>query len=209
MHLPKEGIQQAKEALEIYERLGDTVAQAECLDRLALSLRNDKQFDAAEEAAFRAIALLPDEGEEFRVCQSHQTLAKIYRSTGEIEKAIHHFEVALGIASSFDWHDHLFWIHYKLAGLFRDQGRFYDTQTHLERAKLYSVNGPYRLGLAMKLQAVAWYEQGRLEEARTEALHAADAYEKLGIAKDVEYCRNLLLEIEVASGQFSLNREFP
>jgi len=212
MRLPKEGIQQEREALEIYERLGHTIGQAQCLDDLALSLRNDGQLDAAEEAVFRAIALLPEKGQEFPVCESHQILGSIYRSKGEIAKAIHHFEVALGIASSFHWHHCLFWIHYELAGLFLDQGRFDDTQAHLERAKLHSVDNQYHLGRAMRLQAEAWHKRGRLEDARTgtEALGAADVYEKLGAAKDVEDCRELLREIEnslAASGQSVLNRE--
>ena len=212
MHLPKEGIQQAREALEICERLGDTMAQAQCLDRLVLSLRDDKQLGAAEEAALRAIALLPEKGQEYQACLFHQTFGKIYRSKGEIEKAIHHFEVALGIVSSFNWHDHLFAIHYKLAELFHDEGRFDDTQAHLERAKFHTINNTYHLGRAMGLQARAWYKQGRLEEARTRALGAADVYEKLGAAKDVEDCRELLRKIEtslVASGQSYSNCEFP
>jgi len=212
MHFSKEGIEQAREALEIYERLGDTMGQAECLEKLALSLRDEGQLDAAEEAMLRAIALLPEKGQEYRLCESHETLAKIYRSKGEIGKAIHHFEIALGIATSFNWHGRLFWIHYKLAGIFRNQGRFDDTQAHLERAKLHTVDNAYNLGLAMTLQTEAWYRQGRLEEARTEALGAADVYEKLGAAKDVEDCRKLLQKIEnrlAASGQSTLNCELP
>ena len=211
MGLPKQGIQQAREALNIYERLGDTMRQARCLDNLALSLRDDNQIDAAEEAAFRAIALLPDEGEQFWLCELHQTLGKIYRSKDEIEKAIHHFEVALGIASSFNWHGRLFWIHYKLAGMFHDQGRFDDTEAHLERAKLHAVDNAYYLGLAMELQARAWHKQGRLEGARTEALAAADVYEKLGTARKVEDCKKLLRKIEdslVAPSQSALSCEF-
>ena len=210
MHLPKEGIQLAKEALGIYERLGDTMGQARCLDNLALSLRDDNQLNAAEEAAFRAIALLP-EGEQFLLCGLHQTLGKIYRSKGEIEKAIHHFEVALGIASPFNWHHHLFGIHYKLVELFYNQGRLDDTQAHLERAKLHTVDDPYNFGRAMEMQARAWYKQGRFEEARTEALRAADTYERLGTARKVEDCKKLLGRIEnslVAPGQSALNCEF-
>ena len=210
MGLPGEGIQQAKEALEIYEWLGDTLKQAECLDSLALSLRDDKQFDAAEEAAFRAIALLPDEGQEYWICQSHRTLGGIYRSKGEIEKAIHHYEVALGIASSFDWHDQLFWTHYKLAGMFRDEGRFEDAHAHLEHANLHAVDNAYDLGCAMELQAMVWYDQDRLEEARAEVLRAADIFEKLGVAEGTERCRDLLRCMEsspVASGQPALNCE--
>ena len=58
--LHTEGTHQAKEALGVYERLGDTVDQAQCLIYLAWSLRSENQLDAAEEAASRAIDLLPD-----------------------------------------------------------------------------------------------------------------------------------------------------
>jgi len=196
MGLPKEGIQQAKEALEIDERLGDTLNQADCLEGLALSLRDDGQLDAAEEATSRVIALLPEKGQEYRVCESHKTLAKICRSKGEIKKAIYHFEAALGIASSFDWHHHLFWIHYKLAELFRDEGRLDDAQAHLEPAKLHAVDSACNSGLVMELQAIVWYDRDRLEEARAEALRAANVYEKLGDAKRMERCRKLLCRIE-------------
>jgi len=185
------------------------MGQAQCLENFASSLRDDNQLDAAEEAMLRAIALLPEKGQEYRVCESHRTLGKIYRSKGEIGKAIRHFEVALGIASSFNWHGRLFWIHYKLAELFRDQGRFDDTQAHLERAKLHAADNAYNLSRAMELQAWAWYKQGRPEEARTEALGAADVCEALGAASDVERCRNLLRKIEAASGQSALNCELP
>jgi len=47
----KEGVQQAKEALEIYERLGDTVEQARCLIELAWLFHEDRQLVGAEEAA--------------------------------------------------------------------------------------------------------------------------------------------------------------
>jgi tetratricopeptide (TPR) repeat protein len=89
---------------------------------------------------------------------------------------------ALGIASSFNWHDHLFWAHYALAELFLDEGRFDDAHAHVERAKSHAVNNAYYLGRAMELQARVWYKQHRLEEARSEALRAADVYEKLGAA---------------------------
>jgi hypothetical protein len=65
MGLHDEGLQQAKEALEVYERLGETVQQADRSIRLAGLLSGDNQFDAAEEAAFRAIksaGLFRDEG---------------------------------------------------------------------------------------------------------------------------------------------------
>jgi tetratricopeptide (TPR) repeat protein len=212
--LHEEGIQEVKEALAIYEWLGDVGRQAGCLIRLGQLFHSEKQFDAAEEAELRAIDLLPEKGEQFRVCMAHRLLGEIYQSKGNTEKAIHHFEVTLGIASSFNWHDNLFWVHYKLAKLFRDGGRFNDAQAHVERAKPHAVNNTLNLGYAMELQARLWYEQHRLKEARSEVLRAAQVYEKLGAANDVEDCRKLLRAIEkkldtpVASGQSDLNREF-
>jgi len=200
----REGMEQAKEALQICERLGDTVGQAHCLIRLAWLLRSDDQLDAAEEAAFRALDLLPEKGQQFRVCESHRVLGNIYRSKGDIEKAVHHFEVAIGIATPLNWHDVLFWIHYELAVLFRSGGRFDDAHAHIKHAKLHAAGNAYYLGHAMELQALVWYDQHRPEEARSEALRAADVYEKLGSVEYAERCRDLLRMIEsspVASGQ--------
>ena len=204
--LHREGIQQAREALEIYERLGETGRQASCLVKLTLLLDSEEQFDAAEEAAFRAIALLPEEGQPYQVCQSHYALGTVYQSKGEIEKAIHHFEVILRIAAPFNWDEDLFWAHHHLAHLFSDEGRFSDAQTHVERAKSHAVNNKYHLGFAMKMQAGIWYRQDRLEEAKYETLRMADIYDELGAAQDVESCRGFLWAIEkklnapVASG---------
>ena len=211
--LYKEGIEQGKEALEIYEQLGDTARQAQCLLRLAWLFKSDEQLDAAGEAASRAIALLPEKGEQHRVCGFHRVLGKIYQSKGEIEKAIHHFEVAIGIASPFNWHDVLFWSHYNLAWVFRIEGRFDDAQTHIGHAKSHAANSTYYLGRATEDQAWIWYNQDRLEEARSEVLRAVDIYEKLGAAKDLEDCRELLWDIEkglntvVASGRSSFKCE--
>jgi len=213
MDLPKEGIELAKEALEIGVRLGDRVEQAQCLTGLAGLLSEDKQLDAAEEAASRAINLLPEKGEQYRFCTSHRILGHIYHFKGETGKAIHHFQVALRIASPFEWHNQLFWTHYGLALLFRDEGRFDDAQTHIERAKSHTVNSARNLGYGMEMQARVWYKQHRLEKAKSEALRAADVYEKLGAAEYVEDCRKLLRDIQegldtaVASGQSDFNCE--
>ena len=205
--LHEEGIQQAREALEIYERLGKTEQQADCLIRLATLLGSDNQFDAAEEAIFCAIALLPEEGQQYRVCQFHSALGRIYRSKGEIGKAIHHNEAVIRIAAPFNWNDVLFLAHYDLAHLFRDEDRFDEAQSHTERAKSHAVNNKYHLGVVVEIQARIWYSQDRLEEAKSEALRAADILNKLGAAKDAERCRELLRAIEkkldppVASGR--------
>jgi len=213
MGLSEEGVQQAREALEILERTGDVVGQARCLIKLALLLRDGQQFDAAEEASSRAIGLITEKGSQSLVCESHRVLGNIHRSKGETEKAIHHHEVALEIASSSNWHDGLFRIHHDLAGLFHDEGRFNDAQAHIEHAKSHTADNPYNLGCATEQQARVWYKQHRFEEARSEALRAADVFEKLGATKDAENCKKLLQRIEkklnnpTTSGQSGFNCE--
>ena len=196
MGLREEGIEQAKEALAIYEKLGNTTFQAECLVNLAHLLQADKQLDAAEEAASRAINLIGEKGNQFLLCKSHRALGEIYRSKGETEKAISHFETALEIATPFNWQDVLFSIHYSLAMLFCDNGRLEDAQAHIELAKPHTTNNPYFLARVMHLQATVWRKQYKLEEARSEALRAADAFEKLGATGDAGVCRELLQYIQ-------------
>ena len=97
--------------------------------------------------------------------------------------------------------------------LFRSEGRFDDAQTHLESAKLHAVNNPYYLGHVTGKQAVIWYKQSRLEEARSEALRAAEIFNKLGTVEDAECCRGFLGDIEkklnspAPSGRSGFNRE--
>jgi tetratricopeptide (TPR) repeat protein len=192
MGLIEEGIREAKEASEIYEQLGMAAEQARCLIDLAYVFLDDKQLDAAEEAASQAIGLLPEKGEQFRVCNCHLILGKIHSSKGDTEKAVYHLEVSLGIALSLNLDIMLFWVNYTLADLFSGKGRFDDAQTHIERAKSYAINNAYNLGNAMELQANCWYRQWMFGKARPEALRAADAFEKLGAAQDLERCRKLL-----------------
>ena len=194
--LRKEAIAQAKKALEIYEQLGYTLGQAMSWQSLALSLYDDTQLSAAEEAALRTIDL-SDEDNQFPVCEGYRLLGNICRLRGETEKAINHFEAATRIASPFNWHSQLFWIHYSLAELSSGENRFDDAHTHAEHAKSHSINSPYNLGRAMELQAALWYKQRRFREAESEALGAVDVFEKLGAAKDAEYSKAILLCIEM------------
>ena len=165
---------------------------------LAWLLNSNDQLDAAEEAASRAIDLLPEKGEEFQVCQCHQILGLIYQSKGEIKEAIHRLEVALEVASSFNWLTLQCRVHYSLASLFSDEGRFDDAQTHVEHAKLRAVNchHTYLLSHTMWLQAEIWMRQRRFAEAKSEASRAIAMYEKLGATDDVEGVRELLQQID-------------
>ena len=198
LDLYDEGIGQAKEALEILERIGNTTGQTVCLNDLAWLLFGNKQLDAAEDTASRAISLIPEKGQEYTLCQIHQVLGKIYGSKGEEEKAIHHFETALGISSSFNWHGIVFWTRLDLAGLFMRWGKLDGADTHIKQAKSHTAHDSYKLGRAMQLQANIWHLQDRSEDAKWEALRALEIYEKSGAAVDARNCRELLRWIEQA-----------
>ena len=194
----KEGIQQVEEAMAISERLGDTSLQARCWHDLTWLLFEDNQLDVAEAAAIRAIDLATTMGQDFLACGSHRALGGIYRSKGERAKAIHHFKVVLGIASSSNWHSLLFWTHCSLAQLFIHEGGFSNANAHIEHAKSHAVDGTYEMGRAMEMQAQVWYIQSRFNDAKSEILRALDTLEKLGAEKGVEHCRSILLDIERA-----------
>jgi tetratricopeptide (TPR) repeat protein len=198
LHLHEEGIRQVKEALEIAERISDTIEQGECLNVLANLLFEDGQPDAAEKVAFRAINLAPKKGQEYLICHLHRILGRINGSKGEKEKALHHFETSLRLASPFNWHDILFWIHFNLAELFGDGGELDNERAHIERARSHAVDGAmqYELGRAMLMQAGVWNRQLRLEDAKSEALEAVQIFEKLGSAEEVGSCRLLLQKVE-------------
>ena len=196
MGLYDEGISQAKEAFEIYERFCDISGQTLSLQLLAWSLYKSNQLDASEEAVSRALALSSSKGDEVEVSLCHHLLGEVCRSKGETEAAIKHFEIALGIASSFNLPHLQFWHHYSLARLFLDKGRFDDAYAHVEHSKSHAVDDECNLGRAMDLHADILLGQGRFEEAKFEVLGAAEIFEKLGAAQDMEDCRGLLRRIE-------------
>jgi len=200
MGLFKEAIPHAKEGLEIAERLCDTVEQAKCWMEFAWLLHDDKQLDDAEQAASRAIDhLLPEKGEQFLVSKCHNLLGDIYSLKGETKKAAHHLEVALEVASPFNWLNALHHIHFSLANLYLKEGRFDDAHAHIEHAKLHAVDShdPFLLAHTMWLRALCWYKQHKVEEAKSEVLRALDAFEKLGAATNVKRVRVLLQRIEL------------
>jgi tetratricopeptide (TPR) repeat protein len=196
--LYEEGILQAKEALDIFKRIGNTRWQIQCSVDLAQLLYSDKQLEAAEDVASRTIDLATEKDQEVFVCRFHRVLGRIYSSRGERKKAIHHFETAIGIASRFNWHDELFYNHFDLAVMFRDGGDFDEASTHVGQAKSHAADQPYKLGRAMETQAIIWHKQHRLEDAKSEALHALEIFQKLGAVKDAGDCRYLLQRVEQA-----------
>lgn len=75
------------------------------------------------QAASYVVNLIPEKGHQSLVYGSHHILGVIYHSNGVRENAINHFEVALRIASAFNWHVYLFWMH--RVGLKRPDLRLY------------------------------------------------------------------------------------
>jgi tetratricopeptide (TPR) repeat protein len=193
-----EGIQQAREAIGILQRLGEITEEADSWNDLARSLHSDNQLDAAEAAVIHAIGLLPEKGQEFRLCQSHQDLGEIYHSKGEREKAIDHFKIALGIASTFKWDRLLHLINHSLARLFAEERNWDDTNTYLERAKTHMSGDEPILCYTVVAQAAVWYQQGRLEDATSEALAALKISEELGELESARMSKDLLRIIEQA-----------
>ena len=193
-----EGIQQSREALEVCEQLGDVEGQGKCWNCLGWLLFQDGQLGAAEEAGFNAINIFREQDREYWVCTCHRLLGEVYRSKGERGKAVQHFEAAIGIASPFDWHNQLFWIHFDLAMLFSIENEFDNAQSHIERAKSHAINNTYRLGRAMDWQARILYRQGRLEEGKAEILCALETFEKLGATAELPGSRSILQKIERA-----------
>ena len=201
MGLHEEGTRAAKEASEIFERLGDGVNQAWALVNLGWEFYLQNQPDSTEEAVSHAIDLLSGRDEQHRLCECHRVLGRIYQFKNDTEKAIHHSEMALGLASSFQGLNLLFWINFDLARLFIDQAMFDNANAHIQHAKLHAVNNhdSYTLARAMEIQAWVWHRQGRFEDAKPEGLRAIDAFEKLGAASDVERVRNSLPWIDRGS----------
>ena len=211
--LYKEGIGQVEEAFKMFEQLGNTKEQAICLGNLTWLLLGDGQLDAAEGNISRKTKLLQEKGQEFHLCDAHRLLGEIYRSKEEAGKSVHNYEMALTIASPFNWQTELFWIHHAMAELFHDQGEFDDANAHIKQAKSHTANDAYYQGHGMEMQAQIWDRQHRLEEARSEALGTLEIYERVGAVQDGEHCRGLLWCVENAmgtqhSGKFDSDGEF-
>ena len=196
--LQEEGIRQAREALEIFGRLGETGERARCFVILALLLRDAQQPDTAEEAASRAMDLLEDR-DQYLLCKCHKVLGRIQQSKGNREKAIYHFEASLRIASVLNSHDELSRTHLSLANLYLEEDKPNDAHPHIEHAKLHVGNNVLLLGCAFLISARVLSDQNRPEEAKSEASRALAVFEKLGATDLVEETRQLLAKIEEQS----------
>ena len=195
LKLYEEGIQQAREALDIFESLGNTGKQAQCLIILASLLCDDKQLDAAEEAATRAVEL-SENRDQYQLSRSHKALGLVHQSKGNREKAIDHLEASLRIASALNSHDALSRSHLCLVELYIQEGRLNDARSHVEHAKSYAGNDMFLLGCVFHESARVLYYQHRPEEAKSEASRALVIVEELGVTSLVVEIRELLEKVE-------------
>jgi hypothetical protein len=179
--LHKEGIQRAKEALEIYERLGDTIGQASVwISSLFRCIQTDsstlqKRPDSAQSNFSRRKA------KNISSVNPIALLANIYLQGREREG---HSPLRDGPRNRFFFQlarspvlDSL----RPRAAVSRSKQVRRRTH-HIEQAKSHVVNDAYLLGRAVEFQALIRYGQRRLKEARSEASHAIEIFEKLGAA---------------------------
>ena len=187
----EEGIRQAREALDIFGRLGETRNEAYCLLALAFLLRNDKQLDAAEEAAIRAMDL-SENRDQYRLCGCHRVLGHIQQSKGNVEKAIHHFEESFRITSYMNSRSDLSESHLGLANLHFEEDKLNEAQTHIEHVKSLAQDDMLRLGRTYYFGARVLFKRKRFEEGTSEALRALVIFEELGATLSAEDTRQFL-----------------
>ena len=189
--LCEEGIPQAREALDIFGRLGGNREQVHCSLILASLLGEVKQLDAAEEAAAHAMDLSKNRDKR-KVGQCHRILGYIHQAKGNPEKAIYHFEASLRIASSSKSRSGLSESHLALTILYIEEDRLNDANNHIEHVKSLTRNDLLRLGSTFYYGARVLYKQKRFEEGKSEALRADAIFEKLGATGLVETTQKLV-----------------
>ena len=197
----EEGTHQAEEALEIYERNGYPWNLVCFLIRFTVLLCSSERLDAAEAVTSQVMQPLKTTEQDRRPLPfgCRRFLGNIYGLKRERGRIIHDLTTVLGIASRSGDDYTLYWIHYFLALLFHHEDKPDDARPHIEQAKSLSGSNTYDLGRVVGLQGRVYYQQGKLEDARTSALHALEIFEKLGAAGGVDECRDLLQSIEGAT----------
>jgi len=205
LRLNAEGIPQAREASELYERFDKPTGCASSLRCFAWLLAEDGQADAPEEAINHATNFSSD-----KVAQSehHHILGHISLSRGGMGAAITHHERALEIATSLNSREGKSLIIRCLVHLLLKKGRFDDAQVHLEFLKSDAANDIVSLGLAAVVQACVWRREGRVEEAEAELSRAIGVYQKMGVSADFpERCNAFRRQIDEKMNTQDASRE--
>lgn len=170
--------------------------QVHCLLILALLLREYGQLDAAGEAASYYAIDLSENRDQYQLRQCHHLLGDANLFKGNTEKAIHHFEASLRIASSQNLRSDLFGGHLALIQLYIKEGKLNDAYTHAEQTKSHAGDDMLLLARAFYISARVLYGQHRIKEAKLEALRVFDIFEKLGATDLGEHTRRITEEIE-------------
>lgn len=112
--LHEKRIRVGKEASQNPERLNDAVVQAWALARLCwvqVVLRRSARQRRRDSHSSHAIDLFLERDERIYLYTCRRLLGRIYHPKNGTEKASRDFEIALGLASSFNGLNALFWIH--------------------------------------------------------------------------------------------------
>ena len=176
----EEGIRQAEEAMTIFQRIGNTEWVVHCHSLLSTLFRRVNRLDDAEKCANQAIALadgLISTTDYVSLENLRVSLFTMYSHRGDTEKAIFHAEASIGETSS---RSSRFLSHLNLAMIHITERRLGDAETHLEHAGSLAVNGSSEPSTVALLRARLLVVQGKLGEARSEALRGPDLLEFRG-----------------------------
>ena len=190
--LCEEGIQQSREAMTIFQRLGELEWVADCHVRLSYLFRHANRPVDAEECESQAIGLidaLMPVAPPFTRGILHGLLCGIYSSRRDTEKVIFHHEAAY---EDIPHRSHRFSSHCGRAKIRIAEGRFDDAEAQLEHAGSLAANDSAESGVLMLHRAYLLRGRGKFEEARSEAFRALDLVEKFGGGDNVEEVKGLL-----------------
>ena len=176
LDLGQESIEQARETLGIFERLGDTAKQATCFIDLAWASYGDNEIGGQKKPHCVGSSSSRRTANNFGSAKVTVFLARWVPP-----RAIQGMLFAISRQPS-----DLFWIHYSIFNVFSKQNIFDPAHDHVGRAESYAADYAYRLGRAMEVRASFRFEQGMFEETRLEASRAVDADGIAGAARDAD-----------------------
>ena len=151
--LCEEGIQQAREAMKNFQRLGDVMGEVYChISLFRFFHRANRLHDAGncESQVIGLVDIFMPTADPVSRCFLHLSLVDLYCHKGDAEESIFHLEAALTVTTVRSLR---FIIHYGLAIIHCIQGRLFDAGVHAEHAWSLAANGSSELGGLMLVRA--------------------------------------------------------